>query len=399
MEIIKRKDLKRIPVIYKGMALMPTTQGRAYHLVKSGKGIFVKDKHLGWYLKLKKEPTGFHKQQIVLGIDTGTMFLGFSVVGNNISTNLEFEQTQKKLNKDYIKIHSSNRVMYRRMRRSRLCHREARFSNRTGHKITSTSNYIFQNIRNCVNWLFSLYPITDIVVEDVSFNHYVSTKGSSFSPIEQVKTRLYKFLRTKGNLIVSSSNPKKLRSFVNITTGEVKDLKEKDKAKKSFYAHCIDSHSLTQLAFDGLKYPFTEEITYLSRSKPGIDANRRKLSREKASQYGNNLVKRHHSKFRKTRTKENDCKSNHGPWKYLNNENYEEFTVEKTRSVYGSTWESKYRKGKLTGLSETQLERMKRIRKRNIHKGISKYEKYQYYDVQNFKTSKISPHLSYCLCE
>lgn len=279
MEIIKEKDLKRIPVIYKGKALMPTTQGRAYHLVKSGKGVFVKDKHLGWYLKLKKEPTGFHKQKVALGIDTGTMFLGFSVVGNNISTNLEFEQTQKKLNRDYIKIHSSNRVMYRRMRRSRLCHREARFSNRTGNKITATSNYIFQNIRNCVNWLISLYPITDIVVEDVSFNHYISDKGSSFSPIEQIKTRLCKFLQTKGTLFVSKINPKLLRGFLDTKTGKVKDLKEKDKSSKSFYAHCIDSHSLTRVVFKD-KYPFTEEIIYISRSKPSIDSNRRKLSRE-----------------------------------------------------------------------------------------------------------------------
>ena len=193
----ERRKGMRYPVKYKNHILMPCTKRRAFSLVRSGKAIFVRDKHLGLYVKLKTAPSGFETQRLVLGIDTGTMFSGFSVVNEQNSTNVEIEHTQKKNRKTYIKQKTANKAMYRRLRRARLRHRETRFHNRTGNKVTYTSNYYLQNICNMVKWICSMYPITDIVVEDVAAVHNKTQKNSGFSPIEQIKTRLYAFCKCR----------------------------------------------------------------------------------------------------------------------------------------------------------------------------------------------------------
>lgn len=98
-----KTNINRIPVIYKGKPLMPCTKGRAGYLCKIKKAVFVYDKHLGWYLKLKVSPSGYHKQRLALGIDTGTMYSGFSIVNKDNSHNYEFEFTRKIQDRNCIK--------------------------------------------------------------------------------------------------------------------------------------------------------------------------------------------------------------------------------------------------------------------------------------------------------
>ena len=100
---------------------MPVTACRANNLVKRGRAMFIKDKVLGTYLKLLKKPSGFKTQKLVLGIDYGTLWNGFSVVGeNNVSFNYEYENGGKLKSKSFIKSKTKDRAEARRFRRVHL---------------------------------------------------------------------------------------------------------------------------------------------------------------------------------------------------------------------------------------------------------------------------------------
>lgn len=370
--------IKRIPCIYKNIALMPVKVTRAYSLVKKGRAIFVKDKKLGMYLRLKEKPSEFEKQKLALGIDYGTMWDGYSVVNEQNSHNFELEHTRKLKDRNFIKKKTVDKAGSKRVRRSRLWHRETRFNNRTGRKVTYTENYYFQEIRNMVGSICKLFPISHIVIEDVAAVHTKECRNCGFSPMEQVKTRLYNYCSSKTELIVSKNNPKKIRLFQNSlskTNGNIRyyDLKTEDKSEKSFYAHCIDSHSLACLVF-GKHLPYTENMLYISRKSPGIDNIRRKLERERKAGYKDNCPVHRLSKLRKIRVKIDDKQGNHGPWIYQHTERA--VTYSKKKCIYGSTL--------------------------NLKTKISKYrenfkERFEYYELQFIKTPKISNHLPHYL--
>ena len=371
-------------VKYKDIPLMPCSKNRARSLVSCGKAKFVSDKILGKYLLLLQEPSNpIIKQKLVLGVDTGTMFAGFSVVGENCSVNFELEQTRKKKDKSCIKKQTKNKSMYRRLKRSRLRHRETRFKNRTGPKVTYTENYYYQNFRNMIDKICSLYPVTDIIIEDVSHVHTAENKGSGFSPIEQIKTRLYDFCATLADVHISFANPKHIRMYNaahirRISNGTVKDfdMKSEDKSEKSFYAHCLDSHSLACLLF-GKHLWYTENVMYISRRLPEIDKNRRRLRREQTRR---GAIQRRPSKLKKIRTKVCEFQGNHGPWNYEHTEQTPTFST--ALSSYGTSIK----------ISKSHCE--------NCKQGDNKYQnqvtgRYIYYDMQFIKPPKVSDNIPY----
>lgn len=304
---------KRISVVYKGKPLTPCTIQHSYHIVKEGRGIFVKDKVFGWYLKLKKKNTRNKKMvKYSLGIDPGTLFTGFSVTSKKYNFNFEVEQTLKFLDTKHFIKKTSEKNMYRRTRRSRLRYRPIRNSNRIGKKISYTSNYYYQNIRNFVERICRYYPISYIVIEDVSFNHFVEnpnyTKGKSFSNLEVNKFRLYEKLNSIAKLYISENNPKELRKYLPLDKRKKKNIKEEDyidfkiknKASKNFKAHCLDSFCLSCLPF-GERYNFNSEFLYIRRKLPKIDSNKRIL--EKLQTPKNKKELGHLSKLKKIRVK------------------------------------------------------------------------------------------------
>jgi len=313
---------QKVPVVWKGKPLMPTTQGRAFYMVKMGRAIFVKDKHLGTFLKLKQAPSGLHKSKLILGIDPGTCWTGYSVVGENVEQNYEFENTRKIKNRNFIKQKMEEKRASRRQKRSRLRHREARFSNRTGKKMFATTNYYIQNITNMVKWLKELYPITKVAIEDIAYNHYTTDKkeqkrGASFSPLEVGKKELYRKLGKVRK--VKGWQTARFRANQNL-------FKTKDKSRKDFSAHCVDSYAIARIA-SGLGTVSNNKVTFISRGLPNIDANRRTLRRFIARvREFKNYFRWHNgekvyfeklSKLRKIRVKITDDQGNHGPWNYL----------------------------------------------------------------------------------
>lgn len=209
-----------------------------------------------------------------------------------------------------LKNNSASRSRNRRCKRGRLRHREIRFKNRTGSKVTATENYYYENFRNMTDWICKLFPITDIAIEDIRSIHNKEITGSSFSPLEQIKTRLYNKLRTYATLHIVRETYK-WRSENNIDP-KIKDICRK--GELSFYAHCIDSHALCRSVFNDISLPYNTDFVYISRRLPNIDKIRRKLIKFQAKR---GCSYRSLSKLKKIRVKVNDCKSNHGPWNYM----------------------------------------------------------------------------------
>jgi hypothetical protein len=90
-----------------------------------------------------------------------------------------------------------------------------------------------------IKGILKYYPITDIGIEDVCFNHYTKRNGKSFSHVEIGKTKLYEFVELLGV---------NLHLYKGFETKDLRikyygyDPKTKDKGKETFEAHCIDSY-------------------------------------------------------------------------------------------------------------------------------------------------------------
>ena len=229
-----------------------------------------------------------------------------------------------------------------------------RKDSRTGNKVTNTSNYYYQNRVNMINRILNLYPITQVSIEDVKFNHYISNKGRSFSNIEVGKTRLYDYITKTLKLYlykVKGSETKEMRDtlFPNL-------VKNKDKSIKDFNSHCIDSFTIGILAYlsitEDYRYVslipitnkenklvrFIERVSYKYRRELHRLKNRIKDSRYyfRYSKGSKKVIIDHKSKLKKIRTKIDDTRSNHGKiWKYQYTKI--ESTYKKFITNYGGT--------------------------------------------------------------
>ena len=331
-------ESSRCPVVYKKLVLMPTTWRKARRVVKEGKGIFVRDKVLGVYLKLKYNPIKEgdepnKNQEVVLGIDPGSWFDGFTVVSKSDNRNFQYNHQLPILKK--LKGIMSKRTMYRSLRRSRLRHRPMRISFRNGRRVTNTNNYYLQNRVNMIRRIINLYPISTISIEDVRFNHYLSNKGGSFSNIEIGKVRLYDYIINRGlNLIkCKGSDTKDMRETLFPDR-----VKNKEKSIKNSDSHCIDSYAIGVLGYIELTKDYRNFIRIpikklYSTAVRFIDRLTYKYRRELArlrSKYGSSseyfrykkggvkVTISHMSRLTKLRIKRQSTGSNHGDiWKYL----------------------------------------------------------------------------------
>src|SRR5436853_904903 len=154
----------RIPVVDTcGVALMPCTPAKARHLFKSGKAKPKRNKLGLFYVQLiyEQEPDN---QQLVAGVDPGSKFEGYSVVGTKETVlNLMVEAP------DHVKDGVQTRRTMRRARRSRKWRRPKRFDNRLGGKkrIPPSTRSRWEAKARVIVQLLKIFPLTDVVVEDV----------------------------------------------------------------------------------------------------------------------------------------------------------------------------------------------------------------------------------------
>ena len=143
---------------------MPCTQQKARKLLKSGKAKIYKREPFTIQLLVQ---TGESKQEINLGVDAGSKFVGLSAT----TEKKELFSAEYKLRNDIVDLISTRR-QNRRTRRNRLRYRQARFQNRKKNKdwlAPSVQHKIDSHI-NIVNMIHSILPIYKIIVETASFD-------------------------------------------------------------------------------------------------------------------------------------------------------------------------------------------------------------------------------------
>ena len=177
----------RIPVMDKNrVPLMPCTSARARKLLNQGKASAYWNK-LGIFCIILNKEVEPNNQKLVVGIDPGSKFEGWSVVGTEDTVLNGMSETP---------IHIKKAVEVRRnMRRARrhrnLWRREARFNNRLRNKDSLPPSTLsrWQAKYRILEQLLKVLPISDVVVEDVN----AATKNGSkkwnlnFSPIQHGK--------------------------------------------------------------------------------------------------------------------------------------------------------------------------------------------------------------------
>lgn len=147
--------------------LMPTSRnGKVRHLLKDGKAIIVKRNP--FTIKLMYNTTTF-KQDITLGVDTGSKVVGLSAT----TEKNELYASEVILRGDIVDLIATRR-QNRRTRRNHLRYRKPRFLNRVS---TKKKGWLAPSIRHkidthltSVSKVCELLPITKIIVETASFD-------------------------------------------------------------------------------------------------------------------------------------------------------------------------------------------------------------------------------------
>ena len=145
---------------------MPTYPSKARKLLKQNKAkVFRRDP---FTIQLTTS-TGETKQEIVLGVDAGSNFIGLSAV----SSNKELFSAEVELRNDIVDL-LSTRKQNRRIRRNRLRYRKPRFLNRVKSK---NKGWLAPSIQNKINThltiiekIYKILPISKIIVEVASFD-------------------------------------------------------------------------------------------------------------------------------------------------------------------------------------------------------------------------------------
>ena len=330
LKVKKNKQYFKIPVLFKSgnklIPLLPTKFYRAFRLIRSGKAVLLKDRIIGNYLLLKYIPNNTNvKNHLILGIDPGTLWTGYSLLNNNTNINYEEEYSKLVYNRNYIKDKTKSRKENRILRRSILKNRKYRNRFRTSTKVTNTSNFYYQARRNMIERLTKFYPIDTVVIEDVKFNHFEKSNGSSFSNVEVGKNKLYNKIKSLNLTLILKRGfeTADLRNNLNLP-------KLKNKSSKSIYAHCVDSYCLARLSNKYMYYPdITKYMYFISNSEKNVNILSKKRHlvdfkcKYKNKKYYNRKTKKY-SKLKKIRIKTIDTNSKHlTVWEYMYTERVE----------------------------------------------------------------------------
>lgn len=269
----------RVPVLdAKKHPLMPTTAVRARLLLDRGQASGYWSK-LGIFCIILTKTIMPGNQQIAAGIDPGSSFEGWSVVGSKATVLNGMSETPK-----HVKKAVEQRHFMRKARRSRNCRRRpSRFKNRLKNKKTlSPSTFARWNSKiRILKQLANIIPVSHVAVEDVAAP---SVKGKNigwnlrFSPIEQGKIWFYNQIEQMYQLtIYKGLETKGYRAFYKLH-------KTQQKAQKTFSSHAVDAWVLAA-SLVGAVIPTEYRIYYWSP----IRLHRRQLH---ALQPGKNGVRR-----------------------------------------------------------------------------------------------------------
>ncbi len=268
--------LVRVPVVdNRGVPLMPCTPAKARHLLKSRKARPRRNKLGLFYVQLtyRQEP---ENQPFVAGIDPGSKFEGYSVVGKKDTVlNLMAEAH------NHVKEAVEVRRTMRRARRHRKWRRPKRFDNRQKGKdrIPPSTRSRWEAKARVIGQLQTILPLSDVVIEDVQAVTRPGKGGkwnTSFSPVQVGKEHLYRRLREMGLVVHLREGwqTKELRERYS-------QVKTKSKSRQSFESHAVDSWVLAASVSEASHPPCTR-LWYLVPAR----LHRRQLHRLQASKGG-----------------------------------------------------------------------------------------------------------------
>ena len=233
-----------VPVVDKEQKpLMPTTPSRARKWIKSGKATPFW-KHGVFCVRLNQEPSDTKKQDIAVGIDTGSKKEAFTVK-SELHTYLNIQADAVTWVKDAVE----KRRNMRRARRFRKtpCRQNRANRNINCRRLPPSTKARWQWKLRILNWLKKIYPITDIIVEDIKAWTKKGAKkwNKSFSPLEVGKHWFYNEIRKAFTLSLKQGHEtKELRDSLGLK-------KSKDKMASIFEAHCVDSWVLANSLVGG----------------------------------------------------------------------------------------------------------------------------------------------------
>jgi len=225
----------------KGEPMTPTTSSKARKLMrgKQAKPIWNKFSQFGIQMLVE---IGKKHTKTVLGIDNGTKFEGYSLITgkeNNLAVMWKLPDKKKILKK------LKERRQLRKTRRFRNCRRrECRVNNRARKGFIAPSQKMMVLSRlKAMQEFFKCYPIEDVAIEDVCFNHRKNKWGTNFSTVEIGKTYLYNWIRQRAGL----------QMFTGYDTAVCRERynykKSSDKSAEVFNAHCSDALAIATEIF------------------------------------------------------------------------------------------------------------------------------------------------------
>jgi RRXRR protein len=266
----------RVPVVdVRGIPVMPCSPPKARALLKAGKARPKRNKLGLFYLQLTYEQTPTN-QPLVVGIDPGSKFEGFSVVGTKATVcNLMVEAPA------HVKKAVETRRALRRARRSRLWRRPCRMQNRLAgqRRLPPSTRSRWEAKARIVRQLLAILPLTEVVIEDVQ----AATRpgpgrkwNASFSPVQVGKAHLYRMLRALDVTLQLRAGwqTQQLRAQYGLKKTSQKD-------HQTFSSHAVDAWVLAA-SVSGAEAPTCTRLWYLIP----VQLHRRQLQRLQAEPGG-----------------------------------------------------------------------------------------------------------------
>lgn len=178
--------------------LMPTTPTKARRLLKDGKAKVIS--RCPFVIKLTSA-TGEAKQELTLGIDTGSAKVGSAVVNEK---NEVVYQSEIEIRND-ITDKMKQRAKYRRNRRNRKTrYRQARWLNRANsiknNRFSPTMTSKINSHLKEIKFVKSILPITNITIETATFDSHL-LKNPEVKGVEYQKGLNYGFANTKAYVL------------------------------------------------------------------------------------------------------------------------------------------------------------------------------------------------------
>ena len=231
--------------------LMPCSEKRARKMIKSQKA--TPFWHLGVFcIRLNVEPSARNMQQIAVGIDPGSKKEGFTVKSAaHTLLNIQADAVQ------HVKDAIETRRIMRRTRRNRKTPCRQNRVNRARGGLAPSTRARWQLKLRILFQLGKIYPITDVIVEDIQA---VTKPGKrkwnvSFSPLEAGKKWFYAEISKAGYTLTlwQGYETAAIRKRLGLT-------KTDKKLAEVFSAHCVDAWCLANEIVGGHQKPENERL-------------------------------------------------------------------------------------------------------------------------------------------